>query len=222
MDIEKELFKKEKIRFDSLEEYGFLKDKDIYIYSKKILKDEFEVKVKVDLDANIESYVIDLDTNEEYLTVKTNSQGEFVNKVREAYLDVLNDIKDKCFTNKDFITDQANRVSKYIFDKYNSHPCFLWSENPGFGVFKNEKNKWYGIIMNINISKLTKGEYEVEVMNLKVSKEELPKLLEKENYYEAYHMNKKHWVSIVLDGKVDDKEIFKLIDESYDMVLNSK
>ena len=35
-------------------------------------------------------------------------------------------------------------------------------------------------------------------------------------------MNKKHWVSIVLDGKVDDKEIFKLIDESYDMVLNSK
>ena len=204
MDIEKELFKKEKIRFDSLEEYGFLKDKDIYIYSKKILKDEFEVKVKVDLDANIESYVIDLDTNEEYLTVKTNSQGEFVNKVREAYLDVLNDIKDKCFTNKDFITDQANRVSKYI------------------GVFKNEKNKWYGIIMNINISKLTKGDYEVEVMNLKVSKEELPKLLEKENYYEAYHMNKKHWVSIVLDGKVDDKEIFKLIDESYDMVLNSK
>lgn len=222
MDIEKELFKKEKIRFDSLEEYGFLKDKDIYIYSKKILKDEFEVKVKVDLDANIESYVIDLDTNEEYLTVKTNSQGEFVNKVREAYLDVLNDIKDKCFTNKDFITDQANRVSKYIFDKYNSHPCFLWSENHGFGVFKNEKNKWYGIIMNINISKLTKGDYEVEVMNLKVSKEELPKLLEKENYYEAYHMNKKHWVSIVLDGKVDDKEIFKLIDESYDMVLNSK
>ena len=222
MDIEKELFKKEKIRFDNLEEYGFLKDKDIYIYSKKILKDEFEVKVKVDLDANIESYVIDLDTNEEYLTVKTNSQGEFVNKVREAYLDILNDIKDKCFTNKDFITDQANRVSKYIFDKYNSHPCFLWSENHGFGVFKNEKNKWYGIIMNINISKLTKGDYEVEVMNLKVSKEELPKLLEKENYYEAYHMNKKHWVSIVLDGKVDDKEIFKLIDESYDMVLNSK
>ena len=222
MDIEKELLKKEKIRFDSLEEYGFLKDKDIYIYSKKILKDEFEVKVKVDLDANIESYVIDLDTNEEYLTVKTNSQGEFVNKVREAYLDILNDIKDKCFTNKDFITDQANRVSKYIFDKYNSHPCFLWSENHGFGVFKNEKNKWYGIIMNINISKLTKGDYEVEVMNLKVSKEELPKLLEKENYYEAYHMNKKHWVSIVLDGKVDDKEIFKLIDESYDMVLNSK
>ena len=222
MDIEKELFKKEKIRFDNLEEYGFLKDKDIYIYSKKILKDEFEVKVKVDLDANIESYVIDLDTNEEYLTVKTNSQGEFVNKVREAYLDILNDIKDKCFTNKDFITDQANRVSKYIFDKYNSHPCFLWSENHGFGGFKKEKNKWYGIIMNINISKLTKGEYEVEVMNLKVSKEELPKLLEKENYYEAYHMNKKHWVSIVLDGKVDDKEIFKLIDESYDMVLNSK
>ncbi len=31
----------------------------------------------------------------------------------------------------------------------------------------------------------------------------------------AYHMNKLHWVSIILDGSMSDEEIFHLIDDSY-------
>ena len=31
----------------------------------------------------------------------------------------------------------------------------------------------------------------------------------------AYHMNKLHWISIILDGSMRDDEIFHLIDESY-------
>ena len=33
----------------------------------------------------------------------------------------------------------------------------------------------------------------------------------------AYHMNKKHWNSIILDGTVPDAEIEKMITESYDL-----
>lgn len=32
----------------------------------------------------------------------------------------------------------------------------------------------------------------------------------------AYHMNKEHWVGIVLDGSMDDGQILTLISESYD------
>jgi len=31
----------------------------------------------------------------------------------------------------------------------------------------------------------------------------------------AYHMNKRHWVSIILDGSMTDDEIFALIEDSY-------
>nr|WP_254045937.1 MULTISPECIES: MmcQ/YjbR family DNA-binding protein [unclassified Gilliamella] len=31
----------------------------------------------------------------------------------------------------------------------------------------------------------------------------------------AYHMNKEHWISIVLSGPLTDKEIFDFLDESY-------
>jgi predicted DNA-binding protein (MmcQ/YjbR family) len=38
----------------------------------------------------------------------------------------------------------------------------------------------------------------------------------------GYHMNKKHWNTIFLDGSVPDKEIFKWIDHSYSLVIKKK
>jgi predicted DNA-binding protein (MmcQ/YjbR family) len=34
----------------------------------------------------------------------------------------------------------------------------------------------------------------------------------------GYHMNKKHWNTVILDGSIPDKEVFKWIDHSYDLV----
>ena len=34
----------------------------------------------------------------------------------------------------------------------------------------------------------------------------------------AYHMNKKHWNSIILDGSVPEEKIQQMIGESYDLV----
>ena len=38
----------------------------------------------------------------------------------------------------------------------------------------------------------------------------------------GYHMNKKHWNTIYLDGSVPDKELFSWADHSYDLVVNKK
>lgn len=37
----------------------------------------------------------------------------------------------------------------------------------------------------------------------------------------AYHMNKKHWISIYNVETFDEKLLFSLIDDSYDLVLGS-
>lgn len=37
----------------------------------------------------------------------------------------------------------------------------------------------------------------------------------------GYHMNKKHWNTVVLDGVIPEKEIRKMIDDSYDLVVRS-
>jgi predicted DNA-binding protein (MmcQ/YjbR family) len=50
--------------------------------------------------------------------------------------------------------------------------------------------------------------------------------LELRDRYEAvnagYHMNKRHWNTIMIDGSVPDKEIFTWIDHSYALVRGSK
>ncbi|MEK6615704.1 MAG: MmcQ/YjbR family DNA-binding protein [Bacteroidota bacterium] len=37
----------------------------------------------------------------------------------------------------------------------------------------------------------------------------------------GYHMNKKHWNTVIIDGSVSDKQIYRWIDDSYNLVINS-
>ena len=37
----------------------------------------------------------------------------------------------------------------------------------------------------------------------------------------GYHMNKKHWNTITLDGSIHDDEIFAMIDDSYNLVIRA-
>lgn len=37
----------------------------------------------------------------------------------------------------------------------------------------------------------------------------------------GYHMSKKHWNTIEIDGSIDDKFLYELIDHSYELVVKS-
>ena len=37
----------------------------------------------------------------------------------------------------------------------------------------------------------------------------------------GWHMNKKHWNTIIIDGTVSDKQICRWIDDSYDLVFDA-
>ena len=38
----------------------------------------------------------------------------------------------------------------------------------------------------------------------------------------AYHLNKAHWNSIILDGTIPEKEIRRMIGESYDLTKKER
>ncbi len=59
-----------------------------------------------------------------------------------------------------------------------------------------------------------------EGINLKVAPEDGVELRDKYSFIKpAYHMNKKHWVTVVMHGSVPDRLIKGLIDNSYDLVV---
>ncbi len=217
MSIEEEVFKRAKINFQKITNYGFIKKDNTYTLSKKI-DDNFEAIIEISSIGIVNGKIIDLDIEEEYVGFRIeNQRGEFVNRIRDAYIQILQDIKNNCFEPLLFINKQTNRIVESIKNTYHDNPCFLWDSNPGFGVFKNPlNNKWYGIIMNIDRKKLDKEQIgEVEVINLKIDDNLIPDLLLKEGVHPAYHMNKKKWISITLDDSLDDEEILKYINMSH-------
>lgn len=222
MSIESDIFKRCKLDKTKLEPYGFKKDNKTYTYEKNFLNNNFKAVISIDEKGTISGKVIDLQVNDEFLGLRTDAIGDFVNSVRDSYKDILNDIKKHCYKKEYFVYNQTNRITKYIIKKYHNEPEFLWEKLPTCGVFRNERNnKWYAIIMNIDISKIDSGTGEVEIMNVKLEREEIQKLIKKDGYYKAYHMGKADWITIILNDTLDDKEITNLIDKSYN-IINSK
>lgn len=61
-----------------------------------------------------------------------------------------------------------------------------------------------------------------ESVNLKCDPERAIELREMYNgITPGYHMNKKHWNTVIFDGSVSDKLVLELVDHSYELVLKS-
>ena len=57
-------------------------------------------------------------------------------------------------------------------------------------------------------------------VNLKCDPEKAVELREEyESVQPGYHMNKKHWNTIIIDGSVSIRKIFEWVDDSYNLVL---
>lgn len=56
-------------------------------------------------------------------------------------------------------------------------------------------------------------------LNVKLPPEYLGSVLQLEGVYPAYHMNKEHWVSLLLDGTIPDDEVTNFLDESHNLTL---
>ncbi len=223
MTIEEKIFVKTKINFNKILEYGFKKNKNLYEYKKNIMNDTFRVDIKINDTGIVKGKIYDLITKDEYTNFRIeNNTGLFKNQVLDEYKKILEDIKNKCFEEENFIYDQSNRIAKLIKEKYGDEPNFEWDKFPFYGVFKNN-NKWYSIIMNIDKSKIEQNfNGEIEIINIKLEPLKIEKLLTKKGFYPAYHMNKKNWITIILDNTISDNDIMNLIDESYSYTIIKK
>ena len=169
MNIEDDIFKRYKIDINKLVSFGFIKDNDIYTYTKVFMDNTF--------------------------------------------------IRDKCFEKKYFIFDQTNRINDYIMNNYNCKPEFLWKKYSGYGVYRNKNNnKWFALIANIDKSSISNSTKEVEIINVKCSSNDINKLVDNKSYFKAYHMNKNNWITILLDDSLNDNDIIKMIDSSYEVI----
>ncbi len=222
MLIEDEIFKKSKVDINKLLKYGFIEDNSIYKYTKYIMNNTFKVDIMINKDGIVKGKIYDNRLKDEYINFRIKDiNGSFSSEVRDEFKNILLDIKNKCFINKLFIYEQTNRIANKIKLKYNDNANFEWEKYPGYAVFKNSiTKKWYAIIMNIDKSKIDSNyKGEIEIINVKLNPSEIQELLKQNGYYQAYHMNKKNWITIILDDTIKDEDIMNLIIESYSYTI---
>lgn len=114
------------------------------------------------------------------------------------------------------------QIEEYIDEAYNCQPDYPWFNYPNNAVFRHKHNrKWFAITMDVPKSKLGLESSEIiDIMNVKCDYYFICKYLQEDGFYPAYHMNKKNWISIALDGSTDDETIKFLLDMSYEMTRN--
>ena len=216
----KDLIKDKKIDLKRLEKFGFKLKENSYYYNISLLKNQFKMCVKINLDNSIFTEIIDVETSESYvLHLLEMKRSGYSEKVYGAYSEVLEKIQKECFEDEIFKANYTKEVINYINNKYGDELEFLWERSPKTAVVRRKNSKkWYAVILTISKRKFNLDSDElVEVINLHNNPEEIEKLKDNKKYFPAYHMNKKHWCTICLDGTVELKEIYKLIDISYEL-----
>lgn len=217
-------FENKNILDDKLLDYGFTYDNGNYIFEVNIYNNHFKVVIEISKEKQI-SKVIDLSVNDEYILVDVkDSTGDFVGKIKEEYDIILNDIIEKCTTPNVFKSKQSREVIKYVKEKYNDDLEFLWKKFSDNAIWRNKKNnKWYGVLLVLSESKLDiKSNRIIDVLDLRYQKDKIKEFIDNKKIFKGYHMNKDNWITIRLDGSVDIKEIYKLIDNSYELSLEKK
>ena len=117
---------------------------------------------------------------------------------------------------------KRSEIEKYIKEKFDVLGEQIFPKYPKFSVFRHKKNeKWFALLMQISASKLgLESDEVIEVLNLKCSPDLAMVLVDEKQIFKAYHMNKNHWISVVLDNNIDTEYVKELIEISYNLVNN--
>lgn len=226
VSIEENIFKRSTVDLAQLAKFGFAKTGKQYFYEKEFMNGDFKAVITVDDKGKIDGEVYDLAGDDVYFPLRVEEMAVgYVGEVRAEYERILQNIREKCCRENYFIGAQANRIAAQIALKYGNKPDFPWKKDDESGVFRNpDNNKWYALIMNIDKSKIMPNQSgDIEVMNIKLEPEEILQLHNKQaGFYPAYHMNKKSWITVVLDETLDDATIWKYLDKSHEFTVGNK
>lgn len=219
-----DFFKFKKANFGKLTAYGFKRAGGNFIITKRLSGCEFLLTVTVNNLGQIFSEVIDDNLSEPYtLHLIDGASGGFVGQVRTDYENALKEIAEQCFDVEIFKNDCTKELIAAVKDFYGDELEFLWEKFSGNAVWRRKDNKkWYAAVLSVSKRKLGFDSDEIaEVIDLRIQPEKLEDLIDNKNYFPAYHMNKKHWFTIILDGSVPLDVIFDYLQNSYDLAKKS-
>ena len=119
--------------------------------------------------------------------------------------------------------DEKQEFLEYCLHTYGTSPDYPFDEDFGTAVFRHTDNcKWYAIAMKVSRRKFGfESDEAIDVVNLKLPAEMFGSFGAADGVYPAYHMNKLHWISVLLPNAPDDVARF-LVNVSFEATKGKK
>ena len=212
------IFRSAKINKDSLKAAGFTtSDDNSYELRVPVSNDAFNAVISLSLsDQTLTVLLFDSATGEKYALFDMPSHGAFVASLREEVQKIIDDIKSKCFETNDLKDDYI----AWIKSKFGVEPDYPWPDDAPYSfVFRCPNEKWFALVMRIKYRQLgLTGDENVWVVNMKAEQDDIPNLVDRKSIFPAWHMNKKHWITILLTAATDFNKLCELTEKSYELV----
>lgn len=227
--IEEVLFEGYKVVWEKVVAAGFVLRDDGYVYQESLLEGQLEALVLIDNSGQLSGRLYDEDLDEEYIAFRLpRVTGAFVGQVRMEYQELLERIREACFQLLGLGSIQGQVIITKMNKVYGDKGAQPFEKFPRISAFRHPVNdKWYALALELQRGKLELGQEDwsqeeteelVEILNIKVPPEQVASLIQERGIYPSYHMNKKHWVTVVLDGSLSDKQIWDLVSQSRELV----
>ncbi len=206
-----------KILADKLEPFGFRRDGDVYFYAEDLLAGSFTLHVKISKDGVVSTLLLDTESEEPYvLHLVEDAQGAFVGEVRAAYRAILDRIGASCGEHGSFHGPYVEELLQYVQTAYGDEIEYPWKDMDAAVIRSHLSQKWYALFMKVHPSKIgIGGSQPIRIMNLHGTAEQVAALVDGERYFPGWHMNRKYWYTICLDGSIPMPELRQRIDESF-------
>ena len=212
------IFRSAKIKKDSLKAAGFTtSDDNNYVMQMPVSNGTFKADITLVLsDQTLTVQLFDSATGEKYVLFDMPSHGAFVASLREEVQKIIDDIKAKCFETNDLKDD----FIAWIKSKFGAEPDYPWPDDAPYSfVFRCPNEKWFALVMRIKYRQLgLTGDENVWVVNMKADQDDIPNLVDHKSIFPAWHMNKKHWITILLTAVTDFEKLCELTEKSYELV----
>lgn len=115
------------------------------------------------------------------------------------------------------------QILKYTAERFGTVSEHLWLRYPNYEVLRCVENgKWYGVVMDVPKYKIGQsGDDRTDILVIKGSEDDIPHIVGEKGFAPAYHMNKKHWFSVIL-ADAEEKAVYAMIEKSYRMIKPSE
>ena len=114
---------------------------------------------------------------------------------------------------------KREEIYEYVKKQYGTVPEYLWKESPESAVLRHPNGKWYAVLMQVEKSKLgLEGDTKIDIIDVKCDPDMVGLLTQTYGFLPGYHMNKKYWITMLLDGTVSEAKILDFLDMSYDLI----